>query len=199
MRLIAGLPPGNRNILEMADSNGESNAANTRKRSASPAADAPVAAAASGSVSASENPTVKRVKLEEGGNGHDNVEQQQQPSSPATSHDRGRGNGRGNNRGRGSKRGRGARKDNYSRNGGQPKQQFWGAREKVDKQRDSGWRDKEDGDNDDDNTGLNRDGTPKLKKKKVAMLIGYSGLGYNGSQMCVGFQKLKADLQASDF
>lgn len=178
----------------MADSNAENNAANTRKRSASPARDAP--AAASGSASASEDPTVKRVKLEEGGS--ENAEQQQ-PSSPTTSNSRGgRGNDRGNNRGRGSKRGRGARKDNYSRNGGQPKQQFWGAREKVDKQRDSGWRNKEDGDNDDDNTGLNRDGTPKLKKKKVAMLIGYSGLGYNGSQMCVGFMR-EEDLQASDF
>lgn len=29
------------------------------------------------------------------------------------------------------------------------------------------------------------DAGPKIPKKKVAMLIGYSGLGYSGSQMCV--------------
>lgn len=31
----------------------------------------------------------------------------------------------------------------------------------------------------------NPDGTARLPKKKVAMLVGYSGLGYSGSQMCV--------------
>ena len=140
----------------MADNGNAGEASVSQKRSASPGG---LAAAPEASASG-ESAAVKRVKLDNEG-GNEQGGSSDQPSSPTTANERGRGRGRGG--ARGAKRGRGARKDNFNRKNDNGKQ-VWGAREKVDKQRgDSGWQNNAAGD-DDDATGLNRDGTPKLKE-----------------------------------
>lgn len=136
---------------------------------------------------------IKRLKLESDSKDGAGSTDQQSPSyaiaGPSTNAETTIGNGRG--RGRGGKKSRGSRKDNRSRP--QSEAKSWGARERIDKQRnDSTWKDREE--DDDDATGLNRDGTPKLKKKKVAMLIGYWGLGYNGSQINPGVKTIEQDV-----
>lgn len=99
-------------------------------------------------------------------------------------HGQGQGQGRDRRRGGGGG-GRGRRGGDYKGNKGQgkPDKKAW---------KNSGSRDDDDDDGEGgqsqgqgQGSGLNADGTPKLPKKKVALLIGYSGLGYNGSQMCV--------------
>lgn len=159
---------------------------------------------ADGSPAASQKPDdvhqAKRAKLDGDNqessttNGEQAPAGSTEPAGSSTSVNDGSNRGsqqqRGRGRGRGGKKSRGSRKDNRER-GPQP-ERIWGAREKIDKQRDTTWKSKDD--DEDDATGLNRDGTPKLKKKKVAMLIGYSGLGYNGSQINPGVKTIEQEV-----
>ena len=86
-----------------------------------------------------------------------------------------RGSGRGTGTGRGTGNGNGRRSDGKTNDRTNNKSD-----RSKEKQRKN---DKILKDEVDDNAGSDADGQPKLPKKKVALLIGYSGLGYCGSQV----------------
>lgn len=134
---------------------------------------------------AAQGPDVKRVRLDESSllqpSSPTSESVDVTPSSPTNAlvksknernqHGNGRGGGRGG-------RGRDKKKNNNNKG----KQRDWSDSRKSKQEGDSATT-RNAIDEDGDQEGASADGKPKIPKKKVAMLIGYSGLGYSGSQM----------------
>lgn len=131
-----------------------------------------------------EAPVNKRVRLDDG-SGQPSSPQSEgvdaAPSSPTNSlvkskNDRNNAGHRGGRGGRGARGGgRGARGGDKQRHKG--KQRDWGNDRKSNGKGGDGQA--EDG----IDAQRDEDAGPRIPKKKVAMLIGYSGLGYSGSQV----------------
>lgn len=128
-----------------------------------------------------QEPNIKRVRLDEGlgqpssplSDGIDAT-----PSSPTNSllKSKNKRNNSGNRSGRGARGGgRGGRGGDKKNNKG--KQRDWNDSAKSN--RNSEAAQKQEG----DDAERDEDAGPRIPKKKVAMLIGYSGLGYSGSQV----------------
>lgn len=167
------------------------------KRSASPPAASGKDAEAGPSTSAGPSnnvdshdaePPVKRVKTEPEGGEDDEGEA---PSSPSVARNDQSGGGRGRNK----RRGQGGGVPNTTPGGkddriGGPRgnkrmKDKWDSRSRNNERKNKAGKGMRN-DEEEDEGGVGADGQPKLPKKKVAMLIGYSGMGYNGSQMFVG-------------